>query len=527
MTFHNPMQYAPIKFVYQGVDITQYMKFSWSSDNVCWTAWTTYEQYVNITKSFDTDFWLRVLVDRPYEMVLIHDQQVKCFDTCIYNEQFGENFCADPTFDMYANLECALLLQQQMADSIICMLGIPIYYFRCEPDKDTADYTFKEFSLHNVVDCKLIKLMLQDGAMPSSNPKTTAFDFDWETDWEVELSKTQFAQAFGDTAFPRDRDFIYVPMMKRMWDVCSAYDEKNEGLLWRSTTWKLTLAKYTDSTDVDTRDWTPIVDSLVKTYEDTFGQLERTEQARETGYDQVQVPQFSATNIDEIFMEDKIRHSFTKNDIDIADKMYCHHNNIVARNIYNFKNENGCVIYQDGICGHEGSLSFIIETPQVPSGTGVHPILEFGPIKFEAGWKDKQFIFGIENLVTELAPFQTYLITYRWSYNNYVKELSVYEHTRRRDMPVYLLKPESYWFDTEEPSFRVTDNYNMDYQVDKKQQCLIHPYPLSMTNIKLYNRYMSEDALLKESFKYSTNSEMCVINDLARPLTTGRGYAVR
>ena len=35
-------------------------------------------------------------------------------------------------------------------------------------------------------------------------------------------------------------------MMKRMWEVNSAYDEKNTGLMWRSTTWKLQLVKYND-----------------------------------------------------------------------------------------------------------------------------------------------------------------------------------------------------------------------------------------------------------------------------------------
>ena len=88
--------------------------------------------------------------------------------------------------------------------------------------------------------------MIKDGAMPSSNPKLTEFDFDWETDRETEISKTQFATAFGDEAYPKFGDFIYIPMMGRMWDVNAAYDEKNEGLMWRSTTWKLQLVKYSD-----------------------------------------------------------------------------------------------------------------------------------------------------------------------------------------------------------------------------------------------------------------------------------------
>ena len=144
------------------------------------------------------------------------------------------------------------------------MLGIPIYYIKVAPDLDTADYTFKEYALHNVESIKQIKLMIPDGEMPSSNPKLTEFDFDWETDWEVEISKTQFAAAFGDEAFPKQRDFIYIPMMKRMWEVNSAYDEKKDGLMWRSTTWKLALVKYNESTNVSTNEWGDVIDGWLK-----------------------------------------------------------------------------------------------------------------------------------------------------------------------------------------------------------------------------------------------------------------------
>ena len=39
-----------------------------------------------------------------------------------------------------------------------------------------------------------VKIMIEDGQMPSSNPKLNDFDFDWEVDWDTEISKTQFAK---------------------------------------------------------------------------------------------------------------------------------------------------------------------------------------------------------------------------------------------------------------------------------------------------------------------------------------------
>jgi hypothetical protein len=48
-----------------------------------------------------------------------------------------------------------------------------------------------------------------------------------------------------------------------------------------------------------------------------------------------------------------------------------------------------------------------------------------------------------------------------------------------------------------------------------------------VTNIKLYNRTLDHDEAIKESLKYTTTDERCVFADLARPLNSGRGFAVR
>ena len=101
---------------------------------------------------------------------------------------------------------------------------------------------------------KQIKLMVQDGMMPSSKPEFSEFGFDFSTDWETEISKSVFASAFGNTAKPMEGDLIYIPMMKRMWMVNGAYEEKNEGFMWQSSTFKVALVKYEDKGSVDLGD---------------------------------------------------------------------------------------------------------------------------------------------------------------------------------------------------------------------------------------------------------------------------------
>ena len=514
-------------FIYNsdGVDSAALFTYSWSTDGVCWTNWVSYNDYLRITKDLDSDFYLKIKIFGDLDKIII--------DGCIFtnynisfdnSNAFLNNLCnSENLFQPYNGLDCALQLQQQLSDSTICMLGIPIYYIKVVPNFDSADYTFKEYVLHGVESIKQMKMIIPDGTMPSSNPRFTEFDFDWET----EISKTHFSSAFGDNAFPKQRDLVYIPMMKRMWEVNSAYDEKNENLMWKSTTWKLALVKYNEKTNVDHGDFTDIIDNWTEnTYEELFGTIEKNEQERLTSTHQAST-KFSPTNLYDIFMEDNIRKQYTKYDISILDKTYCHRSNVVARNIYKFKNDNACITYQKGICGDCGTLSFMIETPGTLNGAFEKDILNFGEVEIRIEFNNPKFIIEFNGLKQEIDPFNTYMIIARWNRNNFTSELNIYKLSHRNDIPVYKLKPEMYYFDFENPVCELTGIYNNDYIMTEPQLCQIHPYPIQMTNIKFYDRYLNKEDVLKECIKYTTTHESCIINDLARPITSGYGYSVR
>ena len=367
LQLQNAISYQEIKVFDNQNEITNSCMYSWSNDGICWTNWTNIDMYNRSCRNIEGDFYLKILLFGDFLKLSIGGVYTTCYNISMDSTtDFLTDFCSQENlFQPYNNLDCALLLQQQLADSVVCMFGIPIYYFRVNPNNGATDYTFKEHFLHHIEAVKQIKLMIPDGQMPSSNPKLTEFDFDWETDWETELSKSQFATAFGDTAYPKEGDFLYIPMMKRMWQVNSAYDEKNEGLMWRSTTWKLALVKYTESTNVDSSKYDDLIDNFVQHYEDVFGEIEKNEQERETGATPLSAPTFAATNLYDIFMEDSVRKQYTKQDVIILNKTYNHKNLVLARNLYKFKNENGCIVYQNPICGDSGTIMFILETPGI------------------------------------------------------------------------------------------------------------------------------------------------------------------
>lgn len=548
LQFNEAIVYGPIKFLdNNGIDVTNTCLFSWSNDTICWTEWVNYTTYKKIAKNIESDFYLRILFDSSLGKVSINNMETKCYTVCLYNSNpFLEDLCTENLFNPYVNLDCALQLQQQLANSVICMLGIPIYYFRVLPQKDTADYSFKEYVMHNVESVKQMKMMIQDGTMPSSKPQFTDLDFDWEVDWEVELSKSHFAQAFGDTSFPKQRDFIYVPMMNRMWEVNSAYDEKNEGLMWKSTTWKLGLIKWNEKTNVEQGNFEDFIDNLViNTYDNVFAELEENEQARTTATTQLERPQYTANNIDNVFIQDAIRKQMTKNTIKIVEKQYNHGSIIVAKNLYELQEQrrelgNGefeiipsLITYQKGYCGEEGTLSFIIDTSEQQNDpykqyktTIYRTIISFGNIRIETDGKNIKFGDAIASLTKGSTD---YLVICKWNRKSFVQEIVAYPYVVPSNLPSYRIKPEMYKFDLSIIEENGSCEYNNDNISEKQQEVLLigNENLLKITNIKLINKYLNKEQAIKESLKYTTTYEGCVFNDLARPLDTGEGYSIK
>jgi len=525
LTITVPIRFREVHVWDEATDITKSCLYSWSTDSICWTNFVAYDEYLRIAPNIETDFYLRIILFAGFTQLSLDSEIIDCYNICLWQENpYIESLCEQATaIDLYGNLDCALYMQQQLSDYIACMIGIPCYYFRVLPDQDTSDLTFKEYVLHNVEDVKYIKLVTQDGEMPSSRPMMTDFDFDWDTDWEVEVGKSMFAQAFGDTAFPKQRDFIYIPMMKRMWEVNSAYDEKREGFMWRPTTWKLGLVKFNEKTNVNQNDFSEIIDGwLVNKYED-FHENELIEQERESGTTQTETPKYAATNLYNIFISDSIRKSITESEkSNIIQRQYNQKANVVARNAYDFKEEDSIMTYQKGWCGDSGMLSFIIETERASD----KDIIILGPgLNISTSIIDENnYSVNFLGCSVILELRRAYQIVIRWSRNTFSVEMSACEYKCRYNAPIP--RPEMFIFDYLNPINSLSP-YNNDLSVSEMISMIISPAPYLITNIKLYNQYFSWEDAVKEICKYTTNHKSCIINDLARPIEGEWGFATR
>ena len=563
ITLTVPVKYQAINlFDDNGIDITATCLFSWSIDGACWTNFVSYEQYTMMAPNIEVDYFLRILINTGFSKLALDNTVVDCYTICLYNENpYLTDLCTNQSIDFYANLDCSLLMYQQLSNLICCMIGIPCYYFRVLPDQNTADFTFKEYVLHNVVDMKYLKLICPDGTLPSSKPQMTEFDFDWETDWEVELSKTAFAKAFGDTVFPKQRDIIWIPLMGRMWEVNSAYDEKNESFMWRPVTWKLGLVKWNDKTNVSQGEFEEIIDSWATNRMESFMGFERNEQEQQSGVNQIAAPTFNADNLYVTFLEDAIRTGVTLSEKENVIKTQINHNAaVVSRNMYNFKGIDSIVKYVNMTCGDNGTLLFIMDTNNI-QGTHncfnendefVKTIFKAGTIEInlritrelpesrnrKTGWMYKYYI-SFNGMECELCDSKNdpnkstytgiYEVQCRWNRNNFTTEMNVipYIQTVPAGTPPYRIRPEMHILDFVHPVCTMTNTYNNDFVQTKPVDIILSPAPVGITNIKLFNVSLSDNDMAKESIKYTTANSCCVINDVARPFIEETGFNVR
>lgn len=515
------------------------LKWSHSLDSACWSCWSDWDTELASTMSLSTDFFVKFQIQGNVSSISISDETGSNY-TKTYNYSSsilsGFNFtqCSATSvssnqYNPYANMECAIALQQQLSETVACLFGIPIYYFKVSGVKDSADITFKEYALKHVTSVKQIKMVIKDGQMPSSKPEFADFGLDWQTDWEVEITKGMFATAFGTTEQPTEGDMVYVPMMKRMWQVNEAYDEKNDSLMWVSTTFKLALVKYQDDTMIDKTGVEDVVNSIVKNkYEDLFGD----EEDLDSGVEASEPVEARPDNMIPVFESDACRKYISVKETEIKSanqssdpetvSLY-YKGTLISDSYYDFTSDSNNKIrieYQRQYCGDELSLSFILkfDTNNIVHSDGT--ILQIGNIKvkYKFNVADKStfslYIINNKKLEVTLEPSKWYLITLRSSKSLGTMDFGCYEYTHPSAIPTYKLRKFHFYIDIDNGQTK-TSSWTSEMDVDEKNPIYVYGFDGYITNIKVINTYISD--LSELMMQYPTNQHT-LVNDTVRPI---------
>jgi hypothetical protein len=231
--------------------------------------------------------------------------------------------CDENLYNPYA-LQKPTQMYKQISDLSTNMFGHMVKYFRVEPDQRSRDVILMEYSLYNVKESGEFKIMVPGNEMPSN-----AFNFDIYgmgfEDFEIHITGTQFESAFGLGKKPRMRDYLYFPIMNRMYEVSSVAfaDEFNMEM----TYWRVMLKKYEDRTSSIHTDSVveQELDNLITGIDEVFGEEIQQE------YVQVSKPEQYQTVFSPISdgIRERIHNSLTILDTEIRNKW-----TIISKNTY-------------------------------------------------------------------------------------------------------------------------------------------------------------------------------------------------
>ena len=236
--------------------------------------------------------------------------------------------CTDDVWNPYA-IKKPTAIYRQLSALSNQMFGHDVKYFRVEPDQRSRDVILKEYSLYNVVDESNIKIMVPDNSFPTREFNFDIFGMDFE-EFEIHINGEAFTSAFGTGKEPRSRDYLYFPLINRMYEIStvSLADEFNMTM----TYWRVQLRKWEDRTSsihIDS-DIEQEVNDLTVGVEEIFGEEIQQE------FEKVTKPQQYKTVYQEL--EDDIR--FSKHpDLKIEDAEIRNKWTLISKNHYELNNK--------------------------------------------------------------------------------------------------------------------------------------------------------------------------------------------
>jgi hypothetical protein len=176
----------------------------------------------------------------------------------------------EASFNPYG-VDSAIGIAKEMSLQTNKIFGHEVVYFKTEPDRQSGDFIFKEWTLYQTTNRKCIKIMVPDNVFPDSKPVFNEFGVDFEVPFEIHIDHTYFQSIFGKDAQPRKRDYLYFPLTNRMYEIQGSY--LHRGFMMEPIYWKVQLTKFHPNIDMLIED--PAIkaslDNVILTTDELFG----------------------------------------------------------------------------------------------------------------------------------------------------------------------------------------------------------------------------------------------------------------
>ena len=286
--------------------------------------------------------------------------------------------CNADTFNPY-QLTKSATIYKQLVGITNNIFGHNVTYFRTESDIRTEDVILMEYSLHNVVEKGTVKILVPDNEFPSEANTYDIFGIEF-AEFEIHIVAEEFERVFGLGKTPRNKDYMYIPIINRMYEIesMSLADEFNR----EHSYWRIKLVKYQDRTSVIKGQFEDDTDALVTGVEEIFGERIQDEYEKNTKPEQYQT--ITTT------YRDGIR-QFVDRSLSIIDHDLKNRWTVVSKNYYDLKNvitNNTSILYTvpSKLSSNENLAVSLWFSPQF-NNTDLNEYVLFGDIAAIDGFK--------------------------------------------------------------------------------------------------------------------------------------------
>ena len=432
--------------------------------------------------------------------------------------------CTDPVYDPYS-LSKPTAIYSELSELGAKMWGHDTQYFRVEPDQRSRDVVLMEYSLYNVKEQGNLKIMVPDNEMPTREFQYDIFGMGFE-DFEIHITKGQMEAAFGAGIHPRPRDYMYIPIMNRMYEVSSVSlaDEFNQTM----TYWRVMLRKYEERTSSIVEDGSAIeqqLDDLYTGVEEVFGAEQKDEYEKTTKSTQYQTV-FSEVGDG---VRDRIHNTLTISDKELRNKW-----TILSKNHYDLESVKDlgieCLLYKK-YSQLPNTNNLALTTwfkPNLTSATAEQTIFD--------GWQDNKGIKITVNQTFIKAYVNDLILEYGFATppvngNWYGLVYNLNNKYLNTSANVYKLNPDSNKLTSMPVSDTLQNVMDQKFElstaqgwVTKKQYSLM-PGKLALTNVRLFNQTIGKDQHTNILQQYIVrDSHLAEIIDNAVPSIQLRKY---
>jgi hypothetical protein len=203
------------------------------------------------------------------------------------NFSSGIRIDADPAllFRPYDVMNPAIKIYQEMSSAVSEMFGHCVRYFKTQAKIESADVVLKEYSLYEVTDVKDIKVLVPDNQFPDNAIRFLPYDMDFGDGLEIHIVREHFERAFGCDDLPEQKDYIYFPLIDRIFEIHSAYLFRD--FMAAESYYKVMLFKWQDKLNVMRTN--PEIDQYVNDLHESLDDVLGPEMERE--FEEITKPQ--------------------------------------------------------------------------------------------------------------------------------------------------------------------------------------------------------------------------------------------